>query len=392
MIAYIIRRLLQAMVTIFFVTLATFAIANFVPNNLVPGGETQVKLTEEDVARIRAKYELDLYWPIRYTRWLVGKPDGAITIAGVEVLGDVPVGCYIPNAKSGGCKRYVYARDIPKYHPAVKSSKGILRGDFGTSTVIRVGQPALGELYTRLWPTLELGFYSLLFSLLIGIPLGIYSAVRQYSRFDYIMTAISFFGSAMPAFFFALLMILIFTITPVFLRDTLPWVPRMPAGLREAVRDYEVATWLPKIDAGSTVDHILHLIMPVFVLTFVSVAGWSRFIRSSMLEVLRQDYIRTARAKGLIERIVIMKHALRNALIPFVTILVLQIPGIIAGAPVTEGIFAWPGMGRLFLQSLGASDWPIALAYIFITAMLTVLATLIGDILYTLVDPRIKLS
>ena len=149
---------------------------------------------------------------------------------------------------------------------------------------------------------------------------------------------------------------------------------------------------LLEVQPGSPLDHFLHLIMPVSVLTFFYMATWSRFVRSSMLEVLRQDYVRTARAKGLYERVVIIKHTLRNALIPFVTIAVLTIPSFFAGAIITETVFAWPGMGRLYFDALNRSDWNVALAFIFITALLTVIATLIGDILYTVVDPRIKFS
>jgi peptide/nickel transport system permease protein len=156
------------------------------------------------------------------------------------------------------------------------------------------------------------------------------------------------------------------------------------------VRPYEIASWLPRIEGGSLIDRFLRLLMPLTVLTFTGIATWSRFVRSSMLEVLRQDYVRTARAKGLIEQLVIRKHALRNALIPFVTVLVLQIPGIFAGAILTETVFNWPGMGQLFVNALNQSDYPIALAFVFITAVLTVLATLLGDILYTVVDPRIR--
>jgi peptide/nickel transport system permease protein len=222
--------------------------------------------------------------------------------------------------------------------------------------------------------------------------MGIYSAVNQYSRFDYFSTTLAFIGTSMPSFFFALLMILVFSVMPVFWKDAVPWLPRIPAGSYVAARDYYVASWLPEVRAGSTIDHILHLLMPVTVLTVISVAGWSRFVRTSMLEVLRQDYVRTARAKGLIERVVINKHALRNALIPFVTIVVFAIPGIFGGALITETIFAWPGMGRLFIQALDSNDWPIALALTLITAVLTVIATLVGDVLYTLVDPRIRFS
>jgi peptide/nickel transport system permease protein len=179
---------------------------------------------------------------------------------------------------------------------------------------------------------------------------------------------------------------------PVFLADTLPWVPRLPPGLREAVRPYEVASWLPRVQPGTFLDRVLHLLMPVFVLTIVNMAQWTRFVRSSMLEVMRQDYVRTARAKGMYERVVVLKHALRNALIPFVTVVVLTLPALFAGAIITETVFAWPGMGRLYFDALTRSDWNVALAFIFITALLTVIATLIGDILYTIVDPRIKFS
>jgi peptide/nickel transport system permease protein len=233
---------------------------------------------------------------------------------------------------------------------------------------------------------------SLVLSLLIGVPIGIYSAVRQYSRFDYFFTAFAFIGSSMPVFFFGLLLILLFTVTPSFLQDTMPWLPTIPSGLRTAVRPYEIASWSPRITPDSLVDRLLHLAMPLIVLTFFNTATWSRFVRSSMLEVLRQDYVRTARAKGLVEQVVITKHALRNALIPFITILVLQIPNVFSGAIITESVFAWPGMGRLYIEALTRSDWPIALAFILITAALTVFATLLGDILYTVVDPRIKYS
>ncbi len=195
----------------------------------------------------------------------------------------------------------------------------------------------------------------------------------------------------MPTFFFGLLLILVFTVFPNLLERSFPGCQACRQ-TRVAVRPYEVASWLPRVTPGTLLDRVLHLIMPVGVLTFFYMATWSRFVRSSMLEVLRQDYVRTARAKGLWERVVIIKHALRNALIPFVTVAVLTIPSFFAGAIITETVFAWPGMGRLYYDALTRSDWPIALAFIFITALLTVFATLLGDILYTVVDPRIKYS
>ncbi len=390
MTAYLIRRLFQMVLVTLLAAVATYFLFSIAPGGPLAGlQQQQQRLTREDLARIRAQYELDLYWPVRFSRWLTGVPSGPLVFAGQEWFVNVPMGCYL-EATNGGCEQYVYLQDIPQLHPAILSSKGILRGDFGKSTVVRQGGPVSAEILSRLQPTLELMISALLLSLLIGVPIGIYSAVRQYSRFDYFFTTISFIGSSMPVFFFGLLLILLFSVTPIFLQDTVPWLPRLPSGLRTAVRDYDIASWLPRIQAGSAADHALHLFMPLTVLTFFNTATWSRFVRSSMLEVLRQDYVRTARAKGLIERIVIMKHALRNALIPFVTILVLQIPGVFAGAIITETVFAWPGMGRLYVDALNRSDWPIALAFIFITAVLTVIATLLGDILYTVVDPRIK--
>lgn len=190
----------------------------------------------------------------------------------------------------------------------------------------------------------------------------------------------------MPTFFFGIVMILLFSLIP----KEAGWL-YVPAGLSESVRGYTIPL-LGEVAAGSVKDRILHLILPVAVLTIVNISYYSRFVRGSMLEVMRQDYIRTARAKGLLERVVIMKHALRNALIPFITIVVFTLPGLFSGAIITESIFAWPGMGRLYLLALGDYDYPVAMAIFFIIAVLTVIATLLRDVLYTIVDPRIRLS
>lgn len=400
---YLIRRIIQMAIVVFLAALFTYFLFNISPGGPLAGiQQQQRRLTREDLARLRAQYDLDFYWPFRFSRWLIGVPSGPIEIGGRELFANTPVGCYLPRDQQvverngqrvvipAGCDRYVYLRDIPELHPAVKSSRGILRGDFGRSTVVRAGRPVWDELMSRLPATLELMITATLLSFAFGIPIGIYSAVKQYSRFDYFFTTVSFIGSAMPTFFFGLLLILIFSVMPNLLQDQLPWLPKLPPGARVSVRPYEVASWLPRVQPGSGLDRFLHLIMPVGVLTFFYMATWSRFVRSSMLEVMRQDYVRTARAKGLTEKVVIVKHALRNALIPFVTVAVLTIPGFFSGAIITETVFAWPGMGRLYYDALTRSDWPIALAFIFITAVLTVIATLLGDILYTVVDPRIK--
>jgi peptide/nickel transport system permease protein len=402
---YLIRRLIQAAFVVLLAALFTYFLFNISPGGPLAGiQQQQRRLTREDLARLRANFELDFYWPYRFSRWLIGVPQGPITIGGRELFANTAVGCYLPRGEQmviqdgeevmvpGGCDDFVFLSELPELHPEHLSSDGILRGDFGLSTVVRRGGKVSDELLSRLPATLELMIISILLSFLIGIPIGIYSAIKQYSRFDYTFTTISFIGSAMPVFFFGLLLILLFSVAPVFLQDTIPWLPKLPPGSRESVRSYVVASWLPRVQPGTPIDRALHLFMPVTVLTFFYMATWSRFVRSSMLEVMRQDYVRTARAKGLVEKTVIVKHALRNALIPFVTVAVLTIPGIFAGAIITETVFAWPGMGRLYFDALTRSDWNIALAFIFITAVLTVLATLLGDILYTVVDPRIKYS
>lgn len=393
MAAYLIRRIVQMVLVLFFAALTTYLLFSVAPGGPLTGlAESQRKITPQQIALIRAKYELDFYFPWRFSRWLTGLPNGPLVIGGQNLFANVPIGCYMERQSPPSCDQYLYLADIPKYHPDVKSSKGIIRGDFGLSNGITVGRPVWEVIASRLRPTLELSILSLFLSLLIGIPMGIYSAVHQYSRFDYIFTTLAFIGTSMPTFFFGLLMILLFSVMPVFWQDQAPWLLRLPPGSYISPRPYEIASWLPRIQGGSAIDHILHLIMPVTVLTVISIAGWSRFVRASMLEVLRQDYVRTARAKGLIESVVINKHALRNALIPFVTIVVFALPGIFGGAIITETIFAWPGMGRLFIDALGRNDWPVALALVFITAVLTVIATLLGDILYTVVDPRIRFS
>lgn len=399
MTTYLIRRFFQMILVLFISAVATYALLNFAPGGPLQGlrqrtQDSRFRITEEDVARIRAYFELDLDLWVRFSRWLVGAPRGPLVIGGKEYFGDLKVGCRIPIEQeiinergefqivTVGCKESVYLKDLV----GRRTSNGLIRGDFGLSWRILRDRPVSDLIASRVPKTLQLMGLEIVFSLLIGIPLGIYSAVRQYSTFDYVFTSLAFMGSAMPTFFFGLLMILLFSILP----KNAGWF-YVPAGLSESVRNYTIPG-LGEVIAGSAKDRLLHLVLPVAVLTIVNVAGWSRFIRASMLEVMRQDYIRTARAKGLGEKIVVMKHALRNALIPFVTIVVFTLPGLFSGAIITESIFSWPGMGRLYLLALGDYDYPVAMAIFFIIAVLTVIATLLRDILYTVVDPRIRLT
>lgn len=399
MLGYLLRRLLQMVLVIFLSAAASYALLYLAPGGPTAGLRQQqqtsrMRITEEDMARIRQTYELDLTLPVRFSRWLIGQPRGRIIIGGYEFLGNVQIGCRKPIEKTvrnesgkfetvvAGCKEPEYLKDLE----GRKSSNGILLGDFGTSWKITRGRPVSELIESRLGKTVRLAGYSIILSLILGIPIGIYSAIKQYSKFDYIFTTLAFMGSAMPSFFFGIVMILLFSIIP-----KNAGLFYLPAGSSEAVRDY-IVPGLGTVTAGSQTDVFLHMVLPVAVLTIISISGWSRFVRASMLEVMRQDYIRTARAKGLKERIVILKHGLRNALIPFVTIIVFSLPALFGGAIITETIFAWPGMGRLYFQSLGSYDYPVAMAILFITAVLTVIATLLRDILYTVVDPRIRFS
>jgi peptide/nickel transport system permease protein len=397
--AYLIRRVLQSILVVFISAVASYVLLSFAPGGPLSGlrqitQSGRFKITEEDIARIRASFELDLNLPVRFSRWLIGVPTGPLTIGGKEYFGDMVVGCRKPieaeiTNSSGeleivtvGCKEEVLLKDLV----GRRTSRGILFGDFGLSWRLLRDRPVSDLIASRVPKTLQLIGLETLLSLIIGIPLGIYSAVKQYSKFDYIFTTFAFMGSAMPSFFFGLLFILLFSILP---RGT--GLPYLPSALSESVRDYTIP-WIGDVIAGSAKDRILHMILPVAVLTILNIATWSRFIRASMLDVLRQDYVRTARAKGLSQNMVIMKHALRNALIPFITIVVFTIPGLFGGAIITESIFSWPGMGRLYILALGDYDYPVAMALFFILSVLTVIATLLRDILYTIADPRIRLN
>ncbi len=400
MTTFLIRRLIQMAIVLLVSASVSYALLNNAPGGPAviqaarQSTDPRQRLTEEDIARIQAYFELDLDLPVRFSRWLIGEPRGPLF---GSLFPDFVVGCYLrerqkaqvittyPDGRveveetmiDGACKDTVTLAELE----GRKTSRGILFGDFGTSWGILRDRPVWSVIETRLPYTLQLMISASLLALALGIPIGIYAAIKQYSPFDYAFTTLAFIGTSMPTFFFGIIMVLTFAI----------WLNVLPPNGAMAVRNYTL-TFFGEIERRSTIDYLLHMIMPVSVLTMVSVAGWSRFIRTSMLEVLRQDYVRTARAKGLIERVVIIRHALRNALIPFVTIVVFELPGVFGGAIITETVFNWPGTGRLFIDALGRSDYPVAMALLFITAVLTVIATLIRDILYTIVDPRIRLS
>ncbi|MCL0103466.1 ABC transporter permease [Dehalococcoidia bacterium] len=233
----------------------------------------------------------------------------------------------------------------------------VVRGDFGHS--IQTRRPVLQTIWSRLPATLELTFAAMILSLLIAIPAGIISATRQNSAFDYGSMAGALFGVSMANFWLGLMLMLVF-------------------GLHLG--------WLPISGRGG----LSHLILPAITLGTGMAALIARLVRSSMLEVIRLDYIRTARAKGLMERSVIYKHALRNALIPVTTVVALRLPMLFSGAVVTETIFAWPGMGRLLVTAIFERDFPVVQGTVLILALIVILANLLADIAYAYIDPRIK--
>jgi peptide/nickel transport system permease protein len=237
-------------------------------------------------------------------------------------------------------------------------------------------RPVADKIFERLPITILLNVLSLILILAIAIPIGVLSAVRQNSLFDKLTSVFVFIGFAMPTFWLALLLMILFGVQ-------LGWLPI--SGIRSLNYEY--------LPAGAAFwDLVRHLILPVTLSAFGGLAGLSRYMRSNMLEVIRQDYITTARAKGLSERAVIYKHALRNALLPVITILGLSIPGLIGGSVIFETIFAIPGMGQLFYMSVMSRDYPVVMGILFIGAVLTLLGNLIADVSYAVADPRIRVS
>ncbi|MEI7769302.1 MAG: ABC transporter permease [Chloroflexales bacterium] len=349
------------------------------------------RISQDDILRVKQRFELDINLPIRFSRWLLGWPTGPLF---GSVGADWQVGCAVPGQArlrypdghteiiEDGCQQPVTLASLE----GRKSSRGILFGDFGVSQVILRDRPVIELIGSRLPYTLYLMGGSIGLALLIGVPIGVYSAVKQYSRFDYIMTTITFIGSSLPSFIFGIFAILILSVLA-----KQAGLPFLPSGDAVGTRDYVIPV-IGSIQAGSFFDRFLRVLMPCGVLTFISLAGWSRFVRGSMLEVLSQDYVRTARAKGVKERTVVLKHALRNSLIPFVTLLAGVLASLFGGALVTESVFNWPGLGRLYVDALGRSDYNVANALLLINVVLLLIGILITDILYTVVDPRIRIG
>jgi peptide/nickel transport system permease protein len=260
----------------------------------------------------------------------------------------------------------------------------VLQGDFGKSNVER--RPALDMIMERLPNTLLLMTAAIIGELIVAIPIGVVSAIRQYSLFDHVFTILAYAGRSIPIFWFGLILIIVFhngLQWPYWAGD-LAGQPLFPGGGMYDVRLERELGYAPLW------DRIYHLILPVAMLSVFGAAQYMRYMRSSMLEVIHQDYIRTARAKGLAERAVLYGHAFKNAAIPVVTILALELPILFGGALFTETIFSWPGMGRLFFRSAQRVDYAVLMGIVIINALLILLFNLVADIVYGFLDPRIR--
>ncbi|MDI6755556.1 MAG: ABC transporter permease [Thermodesulfobacteriota bacterium] len=319
---YLIRRLALMIPLFIGITIISFSVIHLAPGSPIDmATDLNPKATAEVKERMRALYGLDKPLHIQYWNWL----------------------------------------------------SRLLVLDFGNS-FSQDGRKVADKIFERLPVTISINVISLLLILLVAIPLGVLSATHKNSLFDKATTVFVFVGFAVPTFWLALLLMILFGVH-------LGWLPI--SGLKSLNYEYLPAS-------GQLWDRVSHLILPVLLSAFGGLAGLSRYMRSTMLEVIRQDYITTAKAKGLSNRVVVFKHALRNALLPVITVLGLSIPGLIGGSVIFETIFAIPGMGQLFYASVMARDYPTIMGILVIGAVLTLFGNLIADVSYALADPRIQ--
>ncbi len=329
---YIIRRLLESIPLLFVISVIVFALIQIMPNNPLSELQNNPNISPADLLRLENEYGLNDPVPLKYTKW----------------LGQT------------------------------------LTGNWGDSFVTH--RPVLTEISERFPNTLVLSGLAFLVALVVAIPVGMISAVRQYSLFDHVVTTIAFMGQSIPIFWFGLVLIIVFSVniqnpwagTPLFPHP--PPLPLFPGGGMTTLGSYP---------PEPLVDRIWHLVLPVTMLAIFQLAATVRYMRAGMLDVLQMDYIRTATAKGLRSRAVILRHAFKNAAIPVVTIIALQIPGLFNGALFTETIFSWPGMGRLFFDSAERGDYPVLMGILMISAALIIFFNLVADVAYAVLDPRI---
>jgi peptide/nickel transport system permease protein len=341
---FLLRRVLAAIPVVVGVTLITFLLMHSTAGSFVPGLALNPSLTAKDVQLLRSELGLDQPLYVQYLDW---------------------IGLAWVMQKIGLAGLLVGAHDF---------SPGLLQGSFGHSMVD--GTAVSGQIFARLPNTILLTVAAIVLGVLLSIPLGVLGALRRGSKLDHVFTLLSVGGVAVPQFWLGLMLILLFSVK--FHDWGLPFLPS--SGITT-----------PFI-GGDPLDRIAHLVLPATVLSFVYLAIWSRYTRSSMLEVLSQDYVRTARAKGMSNRRVTYQHALRNAIIPLVTLVGLELPGLVSGALVVEAVFSWPGIGLLVYQRALAYDYTMVLGVVTFAAVLVVLGNLVADLLYAAVDPRIRLA
>ena len=343
MVNYIIRRLMQAIPQLFIISIVLFMLMQAFGDPIASLG---VRTPPRPADRERLQRQLGLDQPVykQYLFWLIGNDWTKFDMDGDGV------------SETPG-KRL-----------------GILRGDLGNSLISK--RPVVELISERIPNTLLLMVTAEFVIIIFSLVIGVYSAIKPYTFFDNFVTGLSFVGYSMPIFLIALLSMYLFSIN--FKEWGLPYLPTV--GMFDPQK-------------GRTTGQIaLHMVLPVFALCVISIAGYSRYVRSSMLEVLGLDYVRTARAKGLREIFVVSRHALRNALLPFVTLIGLDIPFLFAGAVVTESIFAWPGTGRLFVERTAQSDFPVLMGILMMIAVAVIIFQLLTDITYSFLDPRIRIE
>jgi peptide/nickel transport system permease protein len=343
MTTYILRRLAQAIPQLFIISVILFTLMQAFGDPIATLG-ARTPPRPEDKERLRRQLGLDQPPYMQYFTWLIGNDWQKIDMDGDGV------------PETSGKRQ------------------GILRGDWGNSLVTR--RPVLEMIGQRLPNTLILMVTAEIVIIILSLVIGLYSALKPYSLFDNIVTGLSFVGYSMPVFWLALMLMYIFAVN--FRKWGLPYLPT-------------VGMFDPQV--GKTPGQLIqHMVLPVTTLAIISIAGYSRFVRSSVLEVLSQDYVRTARAKGVRAMGVVLRHALPNAALPFITLVGLDIPFLMAGAVVTERIFAWPGMGRLFIDHTARADFPVLMGILMLISIAVVIFQIITDVVYSFVDPRIRLE
>jgi peptide/nickel transport system permease protein len=343
---YAVRRIVQSVPLLIAISMVLFVIMNTIGDPLAIVMSVPRPPSGQQLEQMRRRMGLDKPIHIQYLYWLIGND-----WTNIDADGD---GTTDENIRG--------------------QRKGILRGDLGTSLVTR--QTVQDRIMDRLPNTLILMTSAYLVILPISFGLGIFSALRQYSVMDNVLTTFAFMFYSMPIFLSALGLIMIFSVT--FRKWGLPHLPI--AGMGPPGTKRTLFTLLP------------YMVLPVLSLAFVYAAAYMRYVRASVLEVMNQDYVRTARAKGVGERRILLVHVMKNAALPLVTIVGLDLPFLLGGAIVTESIFAWPGMGMLFLESLNRADYPVLMGILMLIAVLVVISQLATDLLYSLLDPRIRLS